>query len=632
NYYLGGGGSCVYKTVTTCTGTGSTDCSTSNGTWNSTTCVCTCPNNYTLNGTKCEANLSLTCTKDQWTCDNWSVCVSGKQYRPCTLSFDCPGVTEVSPRTEQDCTVASGTEETTEATNCYYKLSDYGDCINGVKTRKVLSSYPEGCIDTLTEPLEKSCTSTACSYKYSAWGECKNGKRTRNVTSTTPNGCTPGNPIIEETCKSVCTDNDWKCEDWGECASEGTQYRKCSLLDTCISSTASVLKSPQTTRTCLYTKEEQTTTETTVETEEALPAECLKVGFDNKNDCELYLYQSRIVSDCQSSGLTTQDQCREYLLSKYGKPLKCQSLSENECNSLINNVILSDLSSVISSETKDSLNEVAGMSAVIDTQAKTIIVSIKKTPIAGGNTTEQIKEIKVDSLPITSSDSEQVSVNLVSVGSTSSQQQSLSPVAIIFDSNQNGISDDLDSRLGDEGLTTAVKESLTGVDKAIVDGKTLEQPKYAEVTTSASLVVSSVTTVKTEDNKSNLKFEGKAEPNQIVTLFIYSTMPIVVTVQADANGNWTYELDKTMVDGTHEVYVAINNDEGAIVEASLPTPFFIQEAQAVSVDDFVATTGDATEVSGQTNTLMMLYIFSGIAIILILIAAFLIIKQRMSDE
>lgn len=109
-------------------------------------------------------------------------------------------------------------------------------------------------------------------------------------------------------------------------------------------------------------------------------------------------------------------------------------------------------------------------------------------------------------------------------------------------------------------------------------------------------------------------------------------MPIVVTVQADANGNWTYELDKTMVDGTHEVYVAINNDEGAIVEASLPTPFFIQEAQAVSVDDFVATTGDATEVSGQTNTLMMLYIFSGIAIILILIAAFLIIKQRMSDE
>jgi hypothetical protein len=108
-------------------------------------------------------------------------------------------------------------------------------------------------------------------------------------------------------------------------------------------------------------------------------------------------------------------------------------------------------------------------------------------------------------------------------------------------------------------------------------------------------------------------------------------MPIVVTVQADANGNWTYELDKTMVDGTHEVYVAVNNDEGKIVETSLPTPFFIQEAQAVTVDNFVAT-GDATQVSGQTNNMMTLYIFSGLAVILILIAGFLIIKQRLSDE
>jgi hypothetical protein len=107
-------------------------------------------------------------------------------------------------------------------------------------------------------------------------------------------------------------------------------------------------------------------------------------------------------------------------------------------------------------------------------------------------------------------------------------------------------------------------------------------------------------------------------------------MPIVVTVQADSNGNWVYDLDKTLVDGTHEVYVAINNDEGKIVEASLPTPFFIAEAQAVSVDDFVGA--NTASVADKTNNMMILYVLGGIAVVLVLIAAVLIIRQKYSEE
>jgi len=630
---------------TECTLTGS-DCTSSGGTWSTSSCSCACPSGYDLSGNKCVAK----CTADKWTCDNWSVCVDGKQYRPCTLTYDCPGVSQVSPRTEQECTVAEKEQTEATATSCYYKFSEYGSCINGKQTRKILSSYPEGCIDKLNEPLEKACTAVACSYKYSGWSECKDGKKTRSISSTSPEGCTPGNPLVEEACKLPCTDADWKCDDWSACGSEGTQYRKCSLSDICISS--STLKSPLTTRDCVYATIPVETEPGTTE-QEAVPAECSAIGWTDKKDCELYLYHSRVVSDCRDSNLNSKDQCRQYFLSKYGKPLKCEGLSEDSCNSLIDNVILADLKTVIASDVKEKLAEVAGNAAVVDIKNQTIRTEVVSVPSGQSQPVTQVKEVKVESLPITSSAAENVSVSLIPTATTVSAQQNLSPVAIAFDSDGDGLPDDVEKRLktdpnmkdtDSDGYSDAeevrmgtdpldplakkIKTEVAGVDKAIVEGKALEQPKYAATVASASLAVEKVETV-AETNA--LRFEGKAKPNQVVTLFIYSTMPIVVTVQADANGNWTYDLDKTMVDGTHEVYVAVNNDQGKIVESALPTPFFIAEAQAVSVDDFVASAADVSKVESQTNNMLMLYVLSGLAVVLILVAAFFIIKQRFAE-
>ncbi|MFA5714454.1 MAG: Ig-like domain-containing protein [Candidatus Paceibacterota bacterium] len=642
NYYLSSTGSCVYQTA--CGSGGSAaSCTNSQGTWSTTFCSCTCPTNRHLDGGSCVDNV-VTCQKDEWICESWSTCVSGKQHRTCTLSFDCPGVTEVSPKTEQTCSTADENNINTPQ-SCYYKLSDYGVCINGKQSRKVLSSSPEGCVGKMTESLERACTviaQPACSYNYSSWSDCKDNKKTRSITSMYPENCLPGNPIIEENCKNVCIESDWICEDWSSCGSEGAQSRKCALSKNCLSTQA--LQSPQVTRNCIYASNVANQTE-----EKQLPAECLNVGWDNKNDCELYLYHSRIVSDCQDNGLNSQVQCREYFLNKYGKPLKCQNLSDTECNNLIDRVILSDLKTVLTQGTRDILTQSAGLPAVIDIQNQTIVVN--SVPATENKPATEKKEIKVDNLPIVSSSNEQISISLVSTG-TSFEQKNLSPVAITFDSDGDGLPDDMENRLGTDPnnkdtdsdgysdaaelrmgtnpLDSSVKKSnifLSGIDKALIGGKTLEQPKYSESSIDASLVISSVATVATEGSKNGLKFEGKAKPSQVVTLFIYSTMPIVVTVQADVNGNWVYELDKTMVDGTHEVYVAVNNDEGKIVETSLPTPFFIQEAQAVSVDDFTAT-GDATQIVDQSNNLMMLYILGGLAVVLVLVAGLLIIKQR----
>ena len=367
-----------------------------------------------------------------------------------------------------------------------------------------------------------------------------------------------------------------------------------------------------TTRNCVYAVIPANTEQPS---QESVPDECSKIGWTDKKDCELYLYHSRIVSDCRDSGFASQDQCRQYFLSKYGKPLKCEGLSDDSCNSLIDNVILSDLKTVITPEVKTQLVEAAGSVATIDIKNQTIKAEITTSAIPAGQTqpVTEVKEIKVESLPIVSTSSEAVPVKLIAL-QTTAEQQNLSPVAITFDTASTG----------------KTEAQMSGVEKAIAQGKPLEQPKYATTAVSASLAVSKVETVKTEET-SALRFEGKAKPNQVITLYIYSTMPIVVTVQADANGNWTYDLDKTMVDGTHEVYVAVNNDQGKIVESALPTPFFIAEAQAVSVDDFVAAAADVSKVESQTNNMMMLYVLSGLAVVLLLVAVFFIIKQRFAE-
>jgi len=600
-------------------------CKNSEGTWNSNTCVCTCPANHYLDGKICVyTNITCngfeysdwsecvngvqkrtitkripdncssgfpealekqcivvpTCTKDEWTCGEWSECLNNTQKRICSLSYDCEEVITENPyKTEQTCT-----PQTVNHIYCQYTYTPWGDCINGMQYRDIATRSPDGCENTTTESLSKICnSSSSCQYTYSDWGSCVNGKKTRTVISKYPSTCTDG-PILEDTC-----------------------------VDTQISE------------------------------------ECLNIGWTNLSDCELYTYKEKVLSDCRAKNLTTFDSCREYILT-YGKPSKCNEISGLACDNLINDFILSGLKDKISTVSKEQLSSIAGSAGIINAQQGIITVQIKST-ISGEPT--QSKEIKIEEMPLATSNSDQISVNLIPTSSTSFQD-SLSPVGITFDTDGDGLPDDVEKRIGTDPnkkdtdgdgindneelkngtnpldpLANSTVTVLSGVDKALVEGKTLEQPKLSNSTISKTLTVNSIESTLTAE-KNNLKLQGKAEPNKVITLFIYSVMPIVVTVQSDSNGNWVYELDKTLVDGTHEAYVAINDDEGKIVETSLPTPFFIAQAQAVSVDNFIAA-GDASQVSDKTDGMIILYVLGGLIVIFIFIAGILIIRQKYSE-
>jgi hypothetical protein len=518
-----------------------------------------------------------TCTEDKWVCDEkWGECLNGIQKRNCHLSYDCENVITPNPyKTEQACTSIP------KITYCKYTYSDWDECSNGKQYRKILSRLPSGCTETTTEPLSRICSSAAssCQYTYGDWSDCINNKRTRTVISKYPTDCS-GNPILEESCNEL---------------SQVTN-------------------------------------------------ECINIGWNNESDCKIYTYREKLIAECKAKNLNTFDSCREYIINQFGKPEKCKEISGVACDNLINNVILSGFSEAVSVKTQEQFSSFAGNPGTVDTQQKVISVQVEVTP--GVVKTE---EIEFEKIPLTSS--EQILVSLVPTYNTSSQE-SLTLAALTFDLDGDGLSDDMEKRLGTDPLnkdtdgdgvndneelkngtnpldplSTTTTIVLSGIDKAIVNGKKIEQPKFAVSTVSESLVVNSV---QTAVEKSGLKFQGKAKPNQIITLYIYSAMPIVITVQADANGNWVYELDKTLVDGTHEAYVAINDDEGKIIETSMPTPFFIEEAQAVSIDNFIST-GDASKMPDKTSGMMILYILGGLVVIFVLTAAILIIRQKYSE-
>jgi hypothetical protein len=111
-----------------------------------------------------------------------------------------------------------------------------------------------------------------------------------------------------------------------------------------------------------------------------------------------------------------------------------------------------------------------------------------------------------------------------------------------------------------------------------------------------------------------------------VTLYIYSSLPIVVSVQADESGNWQYEFSHPLVDGKHDVYATVTNDTGKIVKKSEPFSFFVRAAQAVSEEEFLASNVD---IQDNSSTFLVYYVLAGLLIVMLgALLFFYYLRQR----
>ncbi len=129
---------------------------------------------------------------------------------------------------------------------------------------------------------------------------------------------------------------------------------------------------------------------------------------------------------------------------------------------------------------------------------------------------------------------------------------------------------------------------------------------------------------------------GTALPNSFVTLYIFST-PVVVTVKTDADGSWTYRLDKELEDGEHQVFVGVTDNSGKIVAKSSPFTF-VKEAQAFTPANAQEAQQQPVqaEESSFISTYMVYLVLSisvvAIGLVLILLGIYIDPKQRKEEN
>ena len=127
-----------------------------------------------------------------------------------------------------------------------------------------------------------------------------------------------------------------------------------------------------------------------------------------------------------------------------------------------------------------------------------------------------------------------------------------------------------------------------------------------------------------QDKKDVIRFSGKALPNTLITLYIYST-PKIVVVTADAQGNWSYDMTTDLEDGNHEAYVAVTDATGKVSSYGQGIAF-VKTADAITVKPIAEAA--QTTVANQSPlersrfeyiviAFISMLVFSGIALIIV---------------
>ncbi|NCN25577.1 hypothetical protein COT94_00050 [Candidatus Falkowbacteria bacterium CG10_big_fil_rev_8_21_14_0_10_37_14] len=647
----------------------------------------------------------------QYKLDDWTDCFNNKQHRNILERYpsDCVVVGSEYPVLERSCVDVLPT-----CTLADWECTTWGDCLSTGVHYRTCKTIKNCQITTTNKPsIYETCqlntTTTTekikakCLYKYSSWTKCLNGQQSRTVLSPQPTNCEGRPEALSRNCvvTNACQIDEWQCSEWSACQPNQQANRSCKLVKDCPNQTTvrpaivrgceyqlktavnkntatedknkinnqyelEVLKKQPTTESSVVIQETATTKNqpelitqlTTQAIEQKIPNICLDAGLITPRDCEIYLRQTQIISECLQAKITSKVVCRDYLFSKYGQPLKCRDLTAEQCSIVVDSIILGDWrDQPLSDENRRSIETVVGTSATLNNNSNNFTVNqVAVIPTTGANpNAAQVNNVvKVDVSPFAPSVSD--TKIFLAAAKIDANQTTLLPAVLMFDNDGDGLPNDIEKRLGtnpdnrdtdgdgyddatevrtgNDPLSPAKKKITTvlnPVDQAVVSGRALEQPKFKETTPSQNLKIISIltTNIDTANKTSQLNMQGVAKPNQVVTIYIYSVMPIVVTVVADANGNWVYDLDKTLIDGKHEVYVAVNDDQGHIQEVSNPAAFLIKEAKAVSLDEFVKIE-DATYTPSTTRNMVVFYAVAALALITSFVILFLVVRHKIN--
>lgn len=486
---------------------------------------------------------------------------------------------------------------------------------------------------TTTATTTTQSSGTACSYSYGSWSACQpEGKRFRSVTGVSPSGCVQTlEPKTQESCSYESTTTSttsstsgtsplldqcrYTYSDWSTCQSNSQRSR--TLIkrspELCAEYTKPVLL-----QSCVYdpaiTTESSSSTTSTTSTTTTGPAPLAgpidgqitpTFSFSEVTDGATWSSTVRI------RGKVSGAQAVEYYLVPKGSNTykyigSGQPSSDDTWTLNFRTLEFPNGEYYLRAKIKNQYGEYGGG------QRKIQIVN--RTTSSGANESTAQSETVAEAEVVDEKQQEFMKRLTQEIASKDTQFQAVEATGgeqkkQIFsycelnpancfperDSDNDGLSDVDELRFGTDpqgadsdwdGFIDGdeVKNGFDPVKYSPGDQSdkvVFESPKSAGETKPHYKVNDVVLKSDDTTGQSALQLAGSGLPNSFVTIYIFSE-PIVLTVKTDSQGNWTYELDKELGDGQHEVYVAVTDNTGKITGKSEPLSF-VKTAQAVTV-------------------------------------------------
>lgn len=357
----------------------------------------------------------------------------------------------------------------------------------------------------------------------------------------------------------------------------------------------------------------------------AQPQDCSAMGISEERACNAFLLKKYASADCTQAGIADENECAIYILHKYQAKIDCAALAPWQCREKIESNFLGILANKQTQYNELASGMAKALAGNFTIKEFTSGLNAAKglVPLVGENT--RVKIVGLESVIRLNDNTELIQT---------------APAGMMIDSDGDGLFDDAEKRFGTDPLNQdsdqdgyadgeeiknnfnplgagALIAELAAIDTAILNDKALEQPKTAGLL-SAELTINKFVNA---SESSSFLISGQAKPGAIITLYLYSDMPLLVTAQADEFGNWQYELQESLIDGEHEIYAAINDNTGRIIGKSNPINFFIKEAKAVSIHDFAA--GAPKKTASKSESMLNIYFVFSLVIAAAGIAMFL---------
>jgi len=417
-----------------------------------------------------------------------------------------------------------------------------------------------------------------------------------------------------------------------------------------------------------------------------LPEKCRAAGIEDSGKCDMYLRDVVMAPACAANGIVDASDCKESMYREVAASVSCVGFGAEECAISLKERNLGRVAEAHASVAKvnamfrDAAGNTSDASSVCSSGVASDTASPSDTDLTNvpivtrpclkdvfGNT------VGIDLSVLKKNDPEKFdevgevmpfkkgfettlrlikSEEQMALGGDESLR-SAGSVMVAFDADGDGIPDDVERRFGLDPLnadtdgdgTGDTEEFRTlpkkGIDKAIADGATLGQP-LTEGETDETLTIKLGSqnggAERPGSGETGATFTGSGTPGEVVTIYVYSDMPVVVTTTVDENGQWSYSMGETLKDGPHEAYVVINDDEGNVTRKSSPLALFIQGASAATAAEAASESVAAELLDAQANALqgsvvetnLTYFIIGGLALVLVAFALLAAIMRQKS--